>query len=101
MRQNLPRHSARRDAHRGLPRAGAATAAVIANTVFLHIGEIGMARAELVFDLGIVFGFGILIADQQADRRAGRLPFEHAGGMRGGTPSTTQPIAGPWLSPHE
>ena len=42
------------DAACGLPRRGAAAAAIVAQPVFGPIGVVGMARAELVLDLAIV-----------------------------------------------
>ena len=123
---------------RGLARRGASAAAIVAQAVFGLIGEIGVAGAKLVLDVGIVLRALVGVLDQQRDRRAGRHLHaglgmrHHAGqdlhrvrllalrgearlagtaaieivldvlgrsGISGGQPSTTQPIATPWLSP--
>ena len=51
---DLARDRAGGDAHGGLARRGAAAAAIVADAVFLPVGEIGMAGAELVLDVGVV-----------------------------------------------
>ena len=79
--QDFARDGAGRDARGGLARRGTSAAAIIAQAVFGLIGEVGMARAKLVLDLGIVLGALIGVLDQQRDRRSRR--HLHAGlGMR-------------------
>src|SRR6202000_1989019 len=56
LRQNLAGHSAGGEPHRGLARRGAAAAAIVAQAVFGLIGEVGVARAKLVLDVGIILG---------------------------------------------
>ena len=76
--QRRARQTARRHPRRGLARRGAATAAIVANAVFLEIGDVGVARSELCSDLGIVLRALVGVLDHQLHRRAGGLPFEHA-----------------------
>ena len=115
-------------------RAEPSAAAMVANAVLLPVGVVGMAGAERVDQISVVFTPGIFIADQQRDRCAGGLTFKDAGqdfdrvgflplrdvagragfapieilldssedsARPGGQPSTTQPMAGPWLSPKD
>ena len=49
--QDLAGDGAGGDAHRGLARRLAAAAAIVAHAVFLEVGVVGVARAELVLDL--------------------------------------------------
>ncbi len=70
--QHLARDRTGRDAGRGLARRRTAAAAIVAQAVFRLIGEVGMAGAELVLDLGIVLRALVGVLDQQRDRRAGR-----------------------------
>ena len=67
------------DAHRGFARRGTAAAAIVADAVFQVVGQVGVARAELLGDRGIVARPLVLVLDQQADRRAGGDALEHAG----------------------
>ena len=75
--QDLARDGAGGDARRGLARRRTSAAAIIAQAVFGLIGEVGMARAKLVLDLGIVLGALIGVLDQQRNRRSRR--HLHAG----------------------
>src|SRR5262249_55054677 len=67
-------HPARRLAGRGT-----AAAAVVADAVLDPVAEVGMAGAELVLDVAVVFRTLILVLDQQTDRRSCGFAFEHAG----------------------
>ncbi len=67
-----------RDARGGLPRRGAAAAAVVADAVFDVVGEIGMSGPVPVLDLGIVLRALVDILDQERDRRACRDLFAAA-----------------------
>src|SRR5688572_15147024 len=67
------------DTHDRLARRGSAAAAIIANAVFLLIGVIGVARPKAILDLRVVAALLVDVLDEQADRRARRAPFEHAG----------------------
>jgi hypothetical protein len=51
---------------------------MIADTVFLPIGIVGVAGTERVDEIAVVPAAGVLVSDQQGDRGAGRLPFEDA-----------------------
>ena len=51
---------------------------MIAKAVLLLIGVVGVARAEAILELLVVARARIGVLDQQADRRAGGAPFEHA-----------------------
>ena len=53
--------------------------AVVADAVFLPVGVIGVAGAERVDQIPVVFTPCVFIADQQRDRCASRLAFEDAG----------------------
>src|SRR5690606_1049278 len=46
--EHLARDRAGRDTERGLARRGPAAAAIVTDTVFQPVGEVGMARAEAV-----------------------------------------------------
>ncbi len=72
-------NGARGHTHRRLARRGPSATAIIANAVFLLIGEVGMARPELAGDLAVILRPLVLVADQHGDRGAGRHPLEHAG----------------------
>src|SRR5690606_13631953 len=67
------------DPRRGLAGTRPAAAAIVADAVFGIVGEVGMARTVDVLDLGIVLRALVLVADHEADRRAGRPPLEDAG----------------------
>src|SRR6185503_13735976 len=75
----LARDRAGRDAHDGLTRGRAATAAVVTNAVLLLIRVVGVAGAEAVLDLRVVAAFLIDVLDEQADRRSRRATLEDAG----------------------
>ena len=83
--ENFARNRARRHPRRGFAGAGTAAAAIIAHAIFGPIGVVGMAGAELVADLAIVFRALVLVLDQQRDGRARghlllhALVLEHAG----------------------
>ena len=70
--QDFSRDGAGRDARGGFARGRAAAAAIVAQAVFRLIGEVGVAGAELVLDLGIILGALVGVLDQQRDRRARR-----------------------------
>ena len=59
--------------------AGAASTTVIADAVFLLVGDVRMAGAEAVCDFAVILGALVFVADQQADRRSGGFAFEDAG----------------------
>src|SRR5262249_27545681 len=67
------------DPNRRFARRLPPAAAVIADAVLLPIGVIGVAGTERVRDIRVILATRILIADQQRNRRASRLPFEDAG----------------------
>lgn len=52
---------------------------MIAETIFLCVGVIGMPGAERLGDIAVVFAALVFVAYQQRDRRAGSLAFEDAG----------------------
>ena len=76
--QPLAGHSARGDAHGGLPRRGAAAPTIVANTVLFPVGVVRVPRTELPRDVIVIARPGIGVFDQQGDRGAGAAPFEHA-----------------------
>ena len=51
----------------------------VAQPVLAPVGVVGVAGAEGVEDVAVVLAALVLIADQQADRRAGGLAFVDAG----------------------
>ena len=59
------------DAGGGLARRGTAAAAIVAQPVFRLVGEVGMAGAKLVADVGIVLRALVGVVDQERDRGAG------------------------------
>src|SRR5690606_15984821 len=77
--QELARDGTCRHAHGGFPRGGTAAATVIAETVFLHIGVVGVTGTEGARDLGVILAALVGVLDQQADRGAGGLALEYAG----------------------
>jgi hypothetical protein len=56
---------ARRDAHRGFARRRTTAAAIVAETVFLPVGVVGMAGAEGLGDVAVILAALVLVADQQ------------------------------------
>ncbi len=70
--QDLARHSACGNPHRGFARRRASAASIVADAVFLDVGEVGVAGTVLVLDLGIVFRALILVFDLKRNRRACR-----------------------------
>ncbi len=66
--------------HRGRrqPRRRAPAAARVAQPVLTPVGVIGVAGAKALRDVAVVLAALILVADQQADRRAGGLALVHA-----------------------
>ena len=105
------------------PRAGAASATVVAYAaVFQMVCSVGMARAHDVAHGVVVGAAGIGVGYGEGNRGAGGYSVEKAGehgervglatrggacGSRAGAtptngiPSSTPPMAGPWLSPKE
>src|SRR5690606_37039873 len=77
--QDLARDRAGGDAHRGLARARPAAAPVIADAVLGMVGEVGVARPELVLDRAVVARARIHVLDQKGDRRTRGLTLEGAG----------------------
>ncbi len=69
---DLARHGARRNPHRGLARGLPSAAAIVAQAVFDIVGEVGVARAVFVLDVGIVLRALIDIVDEERNRRTGR-----------------------------
>ena len=70
--QDLARDGAGGDPHRGLARRRAPAAAIVAQAVLGLIGEVGVARAKLVLDVGIVLRALVGVLDQERNRRARR-----------------------------
>ena len=68
----------RSHAHGGLARRTAAATTRVADAVFLPVAVIGMARAELRGDVGVIPAARVGVADQQRDRGAGGAAFVHA-----------------------
>ena len=60
------------DTRRGLARRRAPAAAIIAQAVFGLIGEVGVAGAKLVLDVGIILGALVGVLDHKRNRRARR-----------------------------
>ena len=58
---------------------GPATTAIVANAVFLLIGEVSMAGSKLPCDVAVILGSLVLVADQHGYWRAGRHALENAG----------------------
>ena len=79
LRQPFLRDHSRRHAHRRLARGRTATAARVADAVFLPVGVVGMAGTERVGEFVVVLRARVDIADQQRDRRAGGAAFVDAG----------------------
>ena len=77
-RQVLLGNRSSRHAHGGFTRRAAATTTVIADTIFVMVGVVGMRRAEQVLDRRVVLGLLVGVADQQANRAASRPAFENA-----------------------
>src|SRR5690554_2422528 len=67
------------DPHGGLPGTGATAAAVVADTIFVMVGIIGVGRTKLILDIAVIPGALIGIFDQQPNRRPRGHTFEHAG----------------------
>lgn len=63
----------------GLAGAGAAAAPVVAAAVFLVVAEVCVSRPVGLGDLAVVLGAGVLVSDQDRDRRAGGLAFKEPG----------------------
>ena len=72
-------HGAGGHAGGGFARRTAAAAAIIADAVFMPIGVVGMAGAELLGDIAVVAAALVGVADEEGDGRAGGAPFKHAG----------------------
>src|SRR6185295_1098625 len=68
-----------RDADHRLASRRAPAAARIADAVLLQIGVVGVARAEFLRDRRVILRALVFVADEKADRGAGRLAFVHAG----------------------
>jgi hypothetical protein len=77
--QHAPRDGTGSHAHRRLARRGPPAAAIVANSVFPFIGDVGMARPEALGDFAVILGPLVLILDVQRDGRARRAPLEDAG----------------------
>ncbi|AEM42160.1 hypothetical protein KVU_2321 [Ketogulonicigenium vulgare WSH-001] len=77
--QHLAGDTASGDARRSLARGRASTTAIIADAVFLVIGDIGVTGTKALGDIAIIFRALVGVADQQLDRGAGGLALEHAG----------------------
>src|SRR5690242_12160302 len=61
----------RGDPRCGLPRRGAAAAAIVADPVFLPVGVVGVPRAETVGDVAVIPRSLVGILDQQLNGGAG------------------------------
>ena len=77
-RQPLFSHRTGCDHGRSQAGGGAATAARVAQAVFVQIGVIGMARAEGVQNIAVVFAALVGVFDEQANRRTGGFAFINA-----------------------
>ena len=62
----------------GLASRRASAATVVADAVFLPVGEVGMTGTEHVAKVVVVVAVLILVADDEADGLTGRLALEHA-----------------------
>src|SRR5262249_213810 len=71
-RHDLPRDRAGGDAGCGLARRGASAAAVVAQSVFEVVGDVGVTGPVEIPYVGIVLRALVDILDQERDRRAGR-----------------------------
>ncbi len=76
--ENLARDRAGGDARGGLARRSAAAAAMVADAVFFPVGVVGMAGPEAVAQRVVILGPRVLVLDEEQDRRAGGVAFEHA-----------------------
>ena len=63
----------------GLAGGTSTAAAIVACTVFVPVGVIGVTRAETGGDIAIVFAALVGITDQEGDGGAGGFTFEYAG----------------------
>ncbi len=77
--QPLARDRAGSNADRRFARRLPAAAAMIANTVFLPIGVVGVTGAKGIGDRRVILAARVLVANQERDRRSGRPSFENAG----------------------
>src|SRR5690606_34422793 len=67
--QHFPRHRARGHPHGRLAGRAATAAARVADAVLGLVGEVGVAGAEGAGDVAIVLRAGVLVLDQDRDRR--------------------------------
>ena len=65
--------------HGRFPRRGAPPAAVIANSVLLPVGIVGVARTKGVDEVAVVTASLVFVPDQEGDGRTGRLALEYPG----------------------
>ena len=52
---------------------------MIPDAILGLVGEIGVTRAEDIFQLIVRFGIDVFIPNQERDGRSGGLPFEDSG----------------------
>src|SRR5262249_57527942 len=65
-------------AHDRFARRGAPATAVVAHAVLLLVSVVGVPWAEAILDLLVVTRARVGVLDEDADRSAGSVPFEHA-----------------------
>ena len=68
-----------RYAHRGFARRRTTAAAIVAQTILLLVGVIGVARTEQIFDRAVILRTLIGVLNQQTDTGPGGNAFEDAG----------------------
>ena len=77
-RQPLLGNCTGRHTHRCFTCRGATATAMVAKTVFLRVGVIGVPRTERLADIAVILTALIFVADQQCNWRACGLALEHA-----------------------
>ena len=77
--QPLACHRAGGHGGRGQACRGSAAAARVAQAVLLPVGVVGVTGAKALRDVAVVLAALVLVADQQADRRAGGVALVDAG----------------------
>src|SRR5262249_14591773 len=60
------------------PGGRAPSTTMIPNAILLPIGIVGMTRAKRIDEVAVILAPGILISDQQRNRRTSGLAFKHA-----------------------
>src|SRR5262249_5557713 len=67
------------DTYGRFPGRRAPSTSMIPNAVLLPIGIVGMTRAKRIDEVAVIPAPGILISDQQGNRRSSGFAFKHAG----------------------